>query len=184
MTLLEEARLAGRGVMALLMGRQNAPSYFDLSLHGLVGSFIAMLVVFSISAAYTIVSSPPEIDVHIWQLFLKFVFTYAAMTLAIAFMLSQFNRGDRLVPYLVASGWASVIGSILSAAGLTLEQTGAGLWSLVILVAILVVEVNIARSIVGLTLWRIVGFIAGQFVAILAIQMAIFVVVAALLDKS
>lgn len=176
MSLAEEARFAGRGVLALLLGQRDAPSYFNLTLHGLVGSFIAMLAVFLVGSAYSIASSPPELDLHLWHLFLTFSFTYGAIFLAIAFMLSQFNRREKLVPYLVASSWSSVVGSILSVIGFALGQTGANVWSLVIFVAIIVVEVNIARFIIGLTLWKIVGFLVGQFVAIMAIQMIIVII--------
>jgi hypothetical protein len=49
MTLFEEARLAALGCLAVLRGDKNAPAWFDLTLRGLMGSLIALVVIFGVS---------------------------------------------------------------------------------------------------------------------------------------
>ena len=48
-TFFDEARDAARGAWALVLGRQDAPRYFDFSLRGVIGSLIALVLAVAVS---------------------------------------------------------------------------------------------------------------------------------------
>jgi hypothetical protein len=54
-TFIEEMMAAGRGVIGLLTGDRQAGSYFDLGQRGLLGSFIALLLITALNAVLPII---------------------------------------------------------------------------------------------------------------------------------
>lgn len=162
MTLIEEAIAAGHGIYALLRGRREALNYFNLTLHGLTGSFIALIVVFALSLLLSRVLTPADVPFHIWQPLVSTVISYLALYLIIDAMLKQFGHGDKLIAYLVVNNWSGALWSVLLPVTLIIGQVPAVFWTLGMLVAIIIVEVNMVRFIIGLNLWRMVVFLVGQ----------------------
>jgi hypothetical protein len=163
-TFIEELMAAGRGVLALVVGDRRAGSYFDLSQRGLVGSFIAFLLVTGLNAVLPVlIGAKPEGGIARAILMVGILFVLQVAFSAI--VLRQLKRLDGLVPYLVADNWATffmtLISSALAAAGVN------GDWTLVVLgIAVIVIEVNIARLIVTLSPLQIAMFIVAQLVGV------------------
>ena len=164
-TLLDETRTAARGCLALLLGDRQASSYFDFSLRGLVGSFIAFLLVSAATAFLAPlllggVNPPGEATRGIISTMVLLVVKDGASWL----FLRQNGRLDGFVPLLVADNWVNVFGAVIGA----IVAAVAGPSDLVLLVMgliVIIVEVNIARLIVTLSAWQIAIFIVIQLVA-------------------
>lgn len=113
MTLIEEARAAALGCLAVLRGERDAPAYFDLTLRGLLGSLIALLIVVGIQ-----VHLPGSSDAGGPGLTpfgqLLFVGAVAALWIVVLYyFLKTIGRDNRLVPFLVVNNWGSVYASLI-----------------------------------------------------------------------
>jgi len=162
-TFLDELVNAARGCFALLTGNREAPSSFDFSQRGLIGSLIAFVIGSTLGAygsqLFGIETAPG-------------VATQAMILGGILFLiqigisylvLRQMGRLDGFVPFLVADNWATLFTSILS---LVLIRFG-GPSDLVIVaigIVVIIVEINIARLIVTLAPLQIALFIVAQVV--------------------
>ena len=154
---------AGRGVLGLLTGDRQAGSYFDLGQRGLLGSFIALLLITALNAVLPIILGDETESIT------RGVVTVILMlALQIGFsiiVLRQIGRMDGLVPYLVADNWATffltLISAALAAAGLANEFT-----LIVLGVVVIIVEVNIARLILTLPPLQIAMFLIAQLVGV------------------
>lgn len=164
-TLLDELKAAGRGCLALLIGDRQASSYFDFSLRGLVGSFIAFLLV-SAATAFLVPlllgggNPPGEATRGIISTLLLLAVKDGASWL----FLRQNGRLDGFVPLLVADNWVNVFGAVIGA----IVAAVAGPSDILLLgmgLVVIIVEVNIARLIVTLSAWQIALFIVVQLVA-------------------
>jgi hypothetical protein len=164
-TLLEELSAAARGCVALLVGDRRAPGYFDFSMRGLAGSFVAFLVATLFNALSPLllgIEAPPGM---ITRGLILVGILFAAQIAFSALVLRQIGRLDGLVPYLVADNWATffitIISTVLAIAGLPDEAA-------IILLGILViiVEINIARLIVTLPGLQIAMFLIAQLVGV------------------
>lgn len=151
--------------MALLVGDRQSSSYFDFSLRGLVGSFIAFLLV-TLATAFLLpllvggVSPPGEATRGIISTLLLLAVKDGAAWL----FLRQNGRLDGFVPLLVADNWVNVFGAIIGAIVAALV----GPSDIVLLgmgLVVIIIEVNIARLIVTLSAWQIAIFIVVQLVA-------------------
>lgn len=172
MTLIEEMITAGRGVVALIAGRRNAPSYFNLTMVGLVGSFIAFAITAGINthAAQLIVDMvaieefqlPPEAAPAGWLALLAIVITYAIKMGFAALALNWMKRLDGFVPFLIASNWVDfftiVVGLALSLLGLA----GSGVVTMGFILVAFLAHINVARLIVTLRPMQIVFFLVTQ----------------------
>jgi hypothetical protein len=162
-TFIEEMMAAGRGVIGLLTGDRQAGSYFDLGQRGLLGSFIALLLITALNAVLPIILGDETESIA------RGVATVALMLgLQIGFsiiVLRQVGRMDGLVPYLVADNWATffltLISAALAAAGLANDFT-----LIVLGVVVIIVEVNIARLILTLPPLQIAMFLIAQLVGV------------------
>lgn len=106
--LLEEMMAAGRGIIAVLIGDKRAAGYFDFSLRGLIGSFIAVLAVTALAGYLPIFVAKPSQDetlVPVALVILSDVVTLAAQIAAVAILMRQLRRLDLLVPFLVVNNW-------------------------------------------------------------------------------
>jgi hypothetical protein len=162
-TFIEEMMAAGRGVIRLLVGDRQAGSYFDLSERGLLGSFIALLLVTALNAVLPIILGAEGESITRGVLMVVALFA-----LQIGFsiiVLRQIGRMDGLVPYLVADNWATFFLTLVSAA---LAAAGfANDFTLIVLgIVVIVVEVNIARLIVTLPPLQIAMFLIAQLVGV------------------
>ncbi len=163
-TFIEEMMAAGRGVIALLTGNRGAGGYFDLSQRGLLGSFIALLLVTALNAVL-----PTILGVDSGGGIARGIFMVAILFgLQVAFsaiVLRQLKRLDGLVPYLVADNWATffltLISAAIAAAGLANDFT-----LIVLGIVVIIVEVNIARLIVTLSPLQIAMFLIAQLVGV------------------
>lgn len=162
-TFIEEMMAAGRGVIGLLTGDRQAGSYFDLGQRGLLGSFIALLLITALNAVLPIILGDETESIT------RGVATVVLMlALQIGFsviVLRQVGRMDGLVPYLVADNWATffltLISAALAAAGLANDFT-----LIVLGVVVIIVEVNIARLILTLPPLQIAMFLIAQLVGV------------------
>ncbi|WP_193337028.1 hypothetical protein [Devosia beringensis] len=175
-TFLEEFFAAAQGAVALLTGDRKAPTYFDFSQRGLVGSFIAFLLAGAISAfGPRLLGLSMESGAASTGLLMS-ALLYALQTGAGWLVLRQFARLDGFVPYLVAFNWINLFASLIL---MGLLLVGAGqLSTLVVGVAALVIEINIARLIVTLAPLQIVVFIIAKLV-VQAIVMGLIIAIVA-----
>ena len=164
-TLLEEMSAAARGVVAVLIGNRQAPSYFDFSQRGLIGSFIAFLVASAINALTPLVFGLELPPGTVTRGLILVAVLYVAQIAFSALVLRQLGRLDGLVPYVVADNWATffitLVSTVLSIVGVGDEIAIIGLGILVIFV-----EVNIARLIVTLPGLQIAMFLIAQLVGV------------------
>lgn len=166
MTLIEEMMLAGRGVLALLTGRRDAPRYFDLTLHGLAGSFVAFLVATTLNAYLPVLTGSAPEGTSASQALLIVALLYAVQMGFSAIVLNQLKRLDGLVPYLVAGNWGTFFITLLTVAISFLSLDG-NLVLLMIGILVIVIEINTARIIVTLRPLQIVMFLVAQMVGVL-----------------
>jgi hypothetical protein len=161
-TFLEEMMAAARGCFALLVGNRQAPSFFDFSQRGLVGSLIAFLVITTAMAflGAAPLGMPGEATRAIIASAVVFVLKAGASWL----LLRQNGRLDGFIPYLVADNWVSFFTAIL-AIGLMFITGASDIAVFGVGLLVIVIEINIARLIVTLTPWQIAIFIVVQMVA-------------------
>lgn len=176
MTLFEEMIAAGRGVLALLIGRRNAGDYFDLTLRGLAGSFVAFIVATTVNAYLPGIMGLPGGGLHAWQALLMAAVLYTLQIGFSALVLRQIKRLDGLVPYLVADNWASFFITIITIL-LALSGLNGDVALVVIAILVIVVEINVARLIVTLTPLQIVMFLLAQMIGVLIGLMLVGMVV-------
>jgi hypothetical protein len=165
-TIIEELVAASRGVGAIIAGDKRAASYFDFSLRGLAGSFIAFLVVTAFSAYLPLVIGGADPALPTGRLLMMAGFLYAVQVGFSALVLRQINRLDGLVPYLVADNWATFFVTIASTI-VGIFGPAANFMLVVAALLVLVIEINIARLIVTLNRWQIAMFLVAQIVGIL-----------------
>lgn len=164
-TFIEELMAAGRGVFGLLIGDRRAGGYFDFSQRGLVGSFIALLLVEGLSAVLPMLMSI-ETAGGIARSTIMFLILYGLQVLFCAIVLRQLKRLDGLTPYLVASNWMSFFMTLISTA--VVAAGFAGDWVIIALgLVVIITEVNIARLIVTLSPLQIAMFLVAQLVGVL-----------------
>jgi hypothetical protein len=171
MTLIEEMIAAGRGLFALLIGRRDAPTYFNLTAVGLAGSFAAFLFAAAVHA-YLPAAIGLDMGARPWQTFLVVTMLYVLQLGFSAIVLNQIGRLDGLVPYLVADNWATFFVTIVNVI-IGLSGFGDGLTLLVIVVIAIIIEINIARLIVTLSPAQIAMFLIAQLLGVFAGLMAI-----------
>ena len=165
MTYFQELLAAGRGVVALIVGDRRAPSWFDLSQRGVVGSFVALLAVTFVSALVPLVLPDVSPNYSISRSTLMAVILFAFQIAFAVIVLRQIKRRDGLVPYLVADNWASVyisVGQLL----LSLIGIEGDLPFFALAILVIVVEINIGRLIVKLTPLQIAMFMIAQLVGV------------------
>ena len=168
---IQELIDAGRGTLALLVGRRDAGEYFDLGLRGLAGSLIAFLVAATFNAFLPVMmGAPAEVQnpamLTPTSAILMVITLFVVQTAFGALALRQFGRLDGLVPYLVADNWATFYITALSIL-LMLLNVSPEISMLMVGVVVLVSEINIARLIVTLKPMQIAMFLIAQLVGIL-----------------
>ena len=162
-TLIEELMRAARGVAGLVIGDRKAPGYFDLSQRGLYGSFIAYLLILALNAYAPILLGVPDSQGTVLRVTLSNIMLYVAQIAACALALRQLDRRSSFVPYLVANNWASFF-FVFIALLVGLTSGGVGITLLILGILVIVVEVNIARVVIGLTAMKVVFFLVAQLV--------------------
>jgi len=157
---LNEVLSAARGVAGLVVGDRSASRRFDPTPHGLVGSFIGLLVVTAISAYLPVLLGQKG---ALLRAIAGYALLFACQAACSGIVLAQLKRLDGFVPYLVADNWASVFvtigATLLGLAGLDGE-----LLSLPLAVLVIVIAVNIARLVVVLPPLQVAMFVIAQLV--------------------
>lgn len=149
-TFLHEAMAATRGCFALLTGRRDAPSYFDFSQRGLVGSLIAVVIAIALAGFAPMffgVAMPAGAATH--SVILN-VALFAAQAGAAYLALRQMGRQDGFVPFMVTYNWITLISALLMLLSSLMGPAGL---ALLILVTVMVIAgfINIGRLVVTLT---------------------------------
>jgi hypothetical protein len=162
-TFIEEMMAAGRGVLALFVGNRRAGSYFDFSQRGLIGSFIALLLVTVLNAAMPTIMGAEGDSITRAIAIVVILFVLQLGFSAIA--LRQLKRLDGFVPYLIADNWATFFLTLISTAIVAAGFTGD--FTLIVLgIIVIIIEVNIARLIVTLSPLQIAMFLIAQLVGV------------------
>jgi hypothetical protein len=165
-TLFEEMISAARGVAAVIAGDRRAPAHFDFSRRGLAGSFIAFLAGMVLNAYLPSLSSDPNYTaLPATRLLTVSAVLFAAQIGFSALVLRQLNRLDGFVPYLVADNWTTFFVAALSSL-LALLGLSSDFVVVIVGLATLVIEINIARLIVTLKPLQIAMFLIAQIVGV------------------
>jgi hypothetical protein len=159
-----EVASAARGVVALVTGDRRANSYFDFSDRGLVGSFIAFLVVALLNTAVPLVLGVPGTSGTVFRAIATVIIVLALQIGAAAIVLRQLKRPDALVPYIVVDNWATFYLTIATTL-LGLMGLGGELVFIATGIVIIVIMINIARLILTLTPWQIASFLVVQLIS-------------------
>lgn len=175
-TFLDELMSAARGCFALLVGNRQAPSYFDFSQRGLVGSLIAVLIVMGLTGFGPMLTGVPAPAGVATQSVILSGVLFATQAATAFLALRQMGRQDAFIPYLVASNWIALISSLLVLISGVIGPLGIIVLGLVVILA-LVTFINIGRFIVTLTGLQIgILFVAeavGGFLALAVIAVII-----------
>jgi hypothetical protein len=154
---------AARGVGGLIVGDREVARRFNLTPHGLAGSFAALLLVMAIGAGL-----PLLLGYHglVLRAVVIFAVSFALQLSCAALALLQARRLDGFLPYLVADNWASVC---VTVAGLTLNLLGVPdqIIGFPIGVLMVVIAVNIGRLIIKLQPIQVAMFTVAQVVGYL-----------------
>lgn len=163
---LEELGPAARGTLALLVGDRKAAGFFDFSLRGLVGSFIALLLAAGLTVLIVDLVAGHASRGPAWEFMLIEVIALAGQLGFAALALRQMRRLDGFVPFVTAYNWTSAY-LLMASLVFGLVDT-AGLFSLFVIgVAGIILMVNLARLIVTLSPMQIAIFIVAQFIGVL-----------------
>lgn len=160
-TIIEEARAALQGMLALITGDRGASRFFTFTQAGLVTSFIAVLAVTALELVVTAAMG----EGHIFSSLVQTAIIYAAVLGTSGLFLRQIGRPDALVPFIVTINWANAILSLVMLVAVLLGLT---FLSMLFLIVGLIVSINIARLIMTLKPLQIVLLIIAQAVGLIA----------------
>jgi len=174
-TFLDECKSAALGCVALVTGKRDAPSYFDFSQRGLVGSLIAVVLGIALAGFGPTLLGVPLPKGAATQSIVVNVVLFLAQAATAYLALRQMKRADGYVPYLVASNWITLMSAVL-----LLLSTLLGPLGIIVLIGVVVVAIatfiNIGRLIVTLTPLQIGILFISQAVGVF-IALAIIAVV-------
>jgi len=167
--LLGEAAAAARGVVAVVIGDRQAARFFNLTTHGLAGSFIALLIVVALLCGLPLLFGLQGLALYSLS---SIAVTFLVESGCAAIVLLQCKRIDAFVPYLVANNWASVYVTAVTLP-LSLGGIGSDLMGLVVGVLIVLLALNIGRLIIGLTPIQVGMLVVSQVVAYYASELLV-----------
>jgi len=162
-TFIEEMMAAGRGVLGLFVGNRQSGSYFDFSQRGLIGSFIALLLVTVLNASMPTIMGAEGDSITRALIIAGMLFALQLGCAALA--LRQLNRLDGFVPYLVADNWTTFFVSLLMVAVIA-AGLGSQFTTIVLGIVVIVIQVNIGRLVVTLPPLQIAMFLVAQMVGL------------------
>jgi hypothetical protein len=155
---------AGRGIIGLLIGNRAAPAFFDFSTRGLVGSFIAFVAVSLLNGALPMALGVALTPGAITRALIFVAIGYTLQLAFAAIVLRQVGKLDRLKSFLVADNWGSFFVILIMAALSASSLIGIPVY-VVFAILSLVIEVNIARLIIGLPGIQVATFVIARLAA-------------------
>lgn len=183
-TFLDELMAAARGCVLLLVGNRTAPTFFDFSQRGLVGSFIALVLGLAVQAF-----GPQLLGVATPSGVAGSAIILGAVIVAVQFgvayaVLRQLGRVDGFVPFVVVQNWASLVQAVLIVAIIAIfgqplefnataevaELTSGTIPFIMMGVAALVISINIARLVLTLRPLHVALFVIAQLATAFLIQ--------------
>lgn len=186
-TFLDELIAAARGCVALLIGRRNAPGYFDFSQRGLVGSCIAIVLSLAVQAfGPQLIGVPTAAGVSMGVVILGAIIV--ALQFGVAFVvLRLLGRSDGFVPFVVVQNWATLFQGVLavaaigifgqpiamSAGGEAAQLTSGSIPFVILGISALILSVNIARLILTLRATYVALFVVAQLGTALVLQLVL-----------
>lgn len=149
-TFLEELTAAVQGCIALVTGKRDAPSYFDFSQRGLLGSLIAVVIGVAIAGFGPLLVGVPLPQGAATQSIIVNAVLFLAQAGTAYIALRQMGRQDGFLPYFVASNWVTLVSAALLLLSFLLGPLGMFVLLAVVIIAI-ATFINIGRLIVTLT---------------------------------
>lgn len=165
-TFLQEAITAAQGSWRLLIGRRDAPAYFDVGLQGLVSSFVALFASIGLTLATTALVHPGG-DITSFALVITNAVLYATLVAASWAVLRALGKVDKFVPFIAVDNWLNAYISIVMAI-VGLFGAGGDVVMFIAVVAGLAARINNARLIAELSVGQIIMLMAAQVVGVLA----------------
>lgn len=161
----QEAINAAQGSWRLLIGRRDAPGFFETDQRGLVSSFIALFISIAVTLGTAALMRSGSSEVTSFSLIFTNVVLYAALVAASWVVLRVMGKTDRFVPFLAVDNWLNAFISIVLALAGLLGLTGETVMFAAI-VAGLAARINNARLVVGLNFGQIVMLMVAQVVGV------------------
>jgi len=164
MTLINEAVLAGHGVFSLALGKKDAERFFTLTLFGLTGAAIALIIAMAISAFTPVILGNANEMIPPNKAFIYTAGVYLVQIGAGAIVLNQLKRLDAFIPYLVADFWSTFYVTLVTLV-ISMFNLEKGIFMLVLAILVLAIKINIIRLIVKLPFGQITLFFAAHLIA-------------------
>ena len=121
------------------------------------------MLILGLNAYAPILLGVPDSQGTVLRVALSNILVYVAQIASCALALRQLDKRSSFVPYLVANNWASFFFVVIALlVGTT--SGGVGITLLILGILVIVVEVNIARLVIGLTAMKVVFFLVAQLV--------------------
>ncbi len=174
----ERIARAVQGAFLLLKNDERGMQAFDLSIDGLVRSFLAVLIVLPVYALVATIQAarvvaeiePPPLSARLWAYLLQ----WAAFVVTAVILAKVMRREARFVPYVVASNWAAVvqIGIVLAVVLIAtlLPMALVGLVLILMTLGLLVYDYRVARIAFAAPGFDGMAVVAIQFMVSLLVQ--------------
>ncbi len=159
-----EMIMAARGVFAIALGRRDAEKYFDLTIVGLIGALIALILALAISAFLPALLGDPVDGLSSTTALIFTAGVYLFQIGSAWVVLSLLNRADGFVPYLVVDFWSTFFVTILALVPNAL-QLETSMVMMVLAIMVLVIKINIIRLIIKLPVMNIILFFVAHLIA-------------------
>lgn len=164
-TFLDEVMAAARGCVALVMGNRAAPSFFDFSQRGLVGSLIAVVIAVGLAGFGPLLIGVGQPAGAATESIIVNAVLFLAQAGTGLIALRQMGRQDGFIPYMVASNWVTLMSAVLLIVSTLLGPIGIVVLVLVVIVA-LATFINIGRYVVTLKPLQIGALFLSQAVGV------------------
>lgn len=163
-SLQQETIDAAQGSWRVLIGRRDAPGYFDTGLRGLVSSFIALLASIAITLGAAALTRT-DAGVSSLSLVVTNAVLYAALVAASWAVLRAVGKSEKFIPFLAVDNWLNAfISIILALAGLV--GLSGEMVMFAAIVAGLAARINNARLIAELNVGQIVMLMIAQVIGV------------------
>ncbi|NOZ33152.1 MAG: hypothetical protein GXP01_08800 [Alphaproteobacteria bacterium] len=163
MNYILEVGAALRGCLAVLLGRRDAVEHFNLTLHGLVGSLIAIVIG---NALLAVTPSPhvegqPDIFLTPSQAVVVNFGVTAISIAVIYYYLMVVGRKSHFVPFIVVYNWGSFFNSVILI-GIDLAAITTLLAPAFVAILTIYFFIRAARIVIGLPPMLVAGMIIAQ----------------------